>query len=151
MTMRFMLLLKSDRNTEAGVMPTREVVAAMGRFSEDMAKAGVLLGAEGLHATSKGARIKLSGERRTVIEGPFTGAGDLIAGFWMIQVDSRQEAIEWAERCPSPGADGAEIEVRQLVEMSDFSPEVFPPELSEREQALREQLQKKAASGGRAG
>jgi hypothetical protein len=143
MTMRFMMLVKADKNSEAGVLPSKELVAAMGKFNEEMMKAGVLLAAEGLHASSKGARIKFSGGKRTVTDGPFTESKELIAGFWLIQVRSKEEAIEWASRVPF--ADGEEIEVRQLFEASDFPPEIFPPEDAAREQALREELRRKAA------
>lgn len=122
--MRFMVLVKADRNSEAGVLPSKDLVAAMGRFNEEMAKAGVLVAAEGLHASSKGARIKLSGTRRTVTDGPFAETTELLAGFWLIQVKSKAEAIEWASRVPF--ADGEEIEIRQVFEASDFPPEVEP-------------------------
>src|SRR5947199_7493796 len=123
MTMRFMLIIKADTNTEAGVLPSKELVAAMDEFNEKMVKAGVLLAAEGLHPSSKGARITFhGGGKRTVTDGPFTEAKELIAGFWLIQVKSKEEAIEWASRCPAQ--DGDVIEVRQVQEMSDFPPEV---------------------------
>ena len=118
--MRFMMLIKADKDSEAGVLPDAKLLDAMGRYNEELVKAGVLLATEGLQATSKGARIKLSGARRTVTDGPFSQATDLIAGFWLIEVKSREEAIEWAKRCP--GAD-AEIEVRQVFEASDFPQE----------------------------
>jgi hypothetical protein len=124
-----------------------ELIAAMGKFNEEMLKAGVMLAAEGLHPSSKGARIKFSGGKRTVTDGSFTEAKELVAGFWLIQVKSKEEAIEWAKRCPDLLGEGmeAEIEVRQVFEASDFPPEIFPPEDAAREQALREELQKKAA------
>jgi hypothetical protein len=145
--MRFMMMIKADKNTEAGVLPSRELVAAMGEFNEEMVKAGVLLAADGLHASSKGARITFSRGRRTVTDGPFTEAKDLIAGFWLIQVSSKEEAIEWARRCPDPMGEGmeAEIEIRRVFEAADFPPEIFPREDAAREQALREELQRKAA------
>jgi hypothetical protein len=144
--MRFMMLLKADRNTEAGVLPSRELLAAMGRYNEEMAEAGVLLGGEGLQASSKGARIRFSAGTRTVVDGPFGGTGDLIAGFWLIEVPSKAEAIAWARRCPDPLGEGteAEIEIRQVFEASDFPPEVFSPEEAAREQALRDELQQRA-------
>ncbi|MDQ6636759.1 MAG: YciI family protein [Candidatus Dormibacteraeota bacterium] len=140
--MRFMLLLKANQDTEAGVLPGPEDFAAMGRLNEEMAKAGVLLAAEGLQSSSKGARIKFSGENRAVTDGPFTETKELIAGYWLLQVRSKEEAIEWAKRSP---LHGGEVEVRQVFEASDFPPEVFPAEEAEREQALREELQRKAS------
>jgi len=144
--MRFMMLIKADKNTEAGVLPSKELIAAMGKFNEDMMKAGVLLGGEGLQASSKGARVRFSPGKRTVIEGPFADSKDLIAGFWLIQVKSKEEAIAWAKRCPDPlGEDmEAEIEIRQVFEASDFPPEILPAEDAAREEALREELQRKS-------
>ena len=135
--MRFMMLVKADKNSEAGVLPSKELVAAMGKFNEEMAKAGVMLAGEGLHASSKGARISFSGKKRTVTDGPFSQAKELLAGFWLIQVKSKAEAIEWASRVPF--VEG-EIELRQVFEASDFPPEIFPPEDAAREEALREEL-----------
>jgi hypothetical protein len=135
--MRFMMLVRADRNTETGVLPSRELVAAMGRSNEEMVKAGVLLAAEGIHPSAKGERITFSRGTRTVIEGPFPEQ-ELIAGFWMIQVRSKDEAIEWAKRVPF--ADGEAIEIRQVFEASDFPPEVLPPQEAAREHAMREQL-----------
>lgn len=140
--MRFIVLVKADKNSEAGVLPSKELVAAMGTFNEEMVKAGVMLAGEGLHPSSKGARIKFSGANRLVTDGPFPETKQLIAGFWLIQVKSKEEAIRWASRAPF--GDGVEIEVRQVVEASDFPPEIFPPEDAAREQALREELQRKA-------
>ena len=132
--MRFMMLVKANEKSEAGVFPSKELIAAMGKFNEEMATAGVLLAGEGLHPTSKGARVKFSGGKPSLVHGPFSGAKDLIAGFWLIQVKSKEEAIEWAMRCPPPaGAGEGEIELRQVFEASDFPPDIFPPELSERE------------------
>ncbi len=139
--MRFMLLVKADKNSEAGVMPPKELFAEMGKFNEEMAKAGVLLAGEGLQASSKGARIKFSGAKRTVTDGPFPETKELLAGFWLIQVKSKQEAIEWAKRIPF--ADGEVVEVRQVFEASDFPPEILPAKDAAREQALREELQRK--------
>jgi hypothetical protein len=139
--MRFMILLKADRNSEAGVLPSRELVAAMGKYNEEMAKAGVLLAAEGLQASSKGARVRFSGGKRTVTDGPFVETKSLVAGFWMIQVKSKQEAIEWVKRCPEPHVGGeTEIEIRQVFEAADFPPEIFPPEEREKERQLRETI-----------
>ncbi len=123
--MRFMVLVKADKDSEAGVLPNKELVAAMGKYNEELVRSGVLLAAEGLHASSKGARIKFSGDKRTVTDGPFTEAKELVAGFWLIQVKSKEEAIEWASRVPF--ADG-EVEIRQVFEASDFPPEILPPE-----------------------
>jgi hypothetical protein len=137
--MRFMILVKADRDTEAGVLPSEEILAEMGKYNEELAKAGVLLAGEGLQPSSKGARVKFSGGTRTVIDGPFTEAKELIAGFWMIQVKSKEEAIEWVKRCPNPTAGEAEIEIRQVFEAEDFGA-AFTPELREQEERLRAQL-----------
>ncbi len=136
--MRFMILLKANEETEAGVMPSEELLAEMGRYNEEMVKAGVLLAGEGLHPSSKGARVKFSGGERTVVDGPFTEAKELIAGYWLIQVKSREEAIEWVKRCPNPLEDEAEIEIRQVFEAEDFGEELTP-ELREQEERIREQ------------
>jgi hypothetical protein len=138
--MRFMVIVKADKNSEAGVMPSTEMLTAMGKFNEEMVKAGVLLAGEGLHPTSKGARIKYSGKQRTVTNGPFTVTSDLIAGFWLIQVNSRDEAVEWMKRAPFDG--GAEIEIRQIFDAEDFG-EALTPELREQEARLRAQAAKK--------
>ncbi len=136
--MRFMILLKADENTEAGVMPSEELLAEMGRYNEEMVKAGVLLAGEGLQPSSKGARAKFSGDSRTVVDGPFTEAKELIAGYWLIQVKSREEAIEWVKRCPNPLDGEAEIEIRQVFEAEDFGEELTP-ELREQEERIRQQ------------
>lgn len=138
--MRFMVLVKANKDSEAGVLPSKEMLAAMGRFNEEMAGAGVLLAAEGLQASSKGARITFDGAKRTVTDGPFAETKELVAGFWMIQVKSKEEAIEWLSRCPF--TNGEEIEIRQVFEASDFPADIFPPELSDREEALRNRLQR---------
>ena len=150
--MRFMAIVKASKDSEAGVMPPREVFEAMGKFNEEMAKAGVLLAAEGLHPSSRGARVGFSGKKVTVTDGPFTETKELIAGFWLLQVKSKEEAIEWIKRSPfqdfSDSGDtkaGPEIEIRQVFEAADFSSDVFPPEQAAREEALRVELQKKAA------
>lgn len=119
-----MMLVKADRNTEAGVMPEEKLIAEMMRYNEELSKAGVLLDLAGLQPSSKGARVKFSGGKRTVLDGPFTPTNDLIAGYWLIQVKSKQEAIEWANRAPAPRGEGAEgeIELRQLFELDDFAP-----------------------------
>jgi hypothetical protein len=140
--MRFMMLVKASEDSEAGKFPGRELVAAMGQFNEEMAKAGVLLAGEGLQPSSKGARVTYTGAKRLVTDGPFAETKELLAGFWMIQVKSRAEALDWASRVPF--TDGEVVEVRQVFESSDFPPEVFPPEDAAREEALRAELQRKA-------
>jgi hypothetical protein len=140
--MRFMMIVKASKESEAGKLPSKELVAAMGKFNEEMIKAGVMLAGEGLHPSSKGARIAYSGQKRTVTDGPFTQTGELIAGFWLIQVKSKKEAIEWASRVPF--ADGEVVEVRQIFEASDFPAEILPPEDAAREQAWRDAQQRKA-------
>ena len=136
--MRFMVMVKADRNTEAGVLPDEKLLTDMGKYNEELAKAGVLLSGEGLQPSSKGARVKFFGEKRTVIDGPFREAKDLVAGFWMFQVKSKEEAIEWVKRCPNPTGTEAEIEIRQVFEASDFGP-ALTPELREQEERLRAQ------------
>jgi hypothetical protein len=134
--MRFMILIKADKHTEAGILPDEKLLTEMGRFNEELVKAGVLLAGEGLHPSSKGVRVRFSGAKRTVIDGPFAGTKDLIAGFWLWQVKSMAEAIEWVKRCPNPtGAEG-EIEIRRVFEAEDFGAE-FTPELREQEKRLR--------------
>ena len=141
--MRFMIIRKADKQTEAGVMPSTELLAAMGKYMEDMGKAGVLLGGEGLQASSKGARVKFSGGKPRVIDGPFAEAKELIAGYCMIQVKSKDEAIEWVKRWPALDGDGnAEIEIRQIFEAEDFGAE-FTPELREAEDRLHAEVEKK--------
>ncbi|MPZ55100.1 MAG: YciI family protein [Rhizobiales bacterium] len=142
--MRFMILVKANKDTEAGVMPSEQLLTDMGKFNEELVKAGVMLAGEGLHPTSKGARIRFSGEKRTVIDGPFADSKDLIAGFWLWQVKSKEEAIEWVKRCPNPTGAESEIEIRQVFEASDFGAE-FTPELREQEEQLRARLNKAAA------
>src|ERR1700731_3614127 len=137
--MRFMVIVKADKNSEAGVMPSREILTAMGKFNEELVKAGVMLAGEGLHPTSKGKRVRFSGGKHTVIDGPFTESKELIAGFWLWQVRSMEEAVEWLKRSPFDG--GTEIEIRQVFEADDFGAEVLSPEDAAREQALREELQ----------
>ena len=138
--MRFMVLVKADKNSEAGVLPDEKLLTEMGKYNEELAKAGVLLAGEGLHPSSKGARVRFSGEKRTVIDGPFTEAKELIAGFWLIQVKSKEEAIEWVKRAPNPfpGTE-SEVEIRQVFEAEDFGP-AFTPELREAEERLRAQV-----------
>jgi hypothetical protein len=136
--MRFLMLLKASVESEAGIMPAREMIDAIGKYNESMVRAGVLLDAAGLQASSKGARVRYRGSERTVVDGPFTETKELIAGYWMIQVKSKAEALEWAKRCPPPHpGDAAEIEVRQVFEISDFPPDNIPPCLTAKEMADR--------------
>jgi hypothetical protein len=137
--MRFVVLVKADKNTEAGVMPSEKLLADMGKYNEELAKAGILLAGEGLHPSSKGARVKFSGAKRTVVDGPFKDSKDLICGFWMFQVKSKEEAIEWVKRCPNPVEGETEIEIRQVFEAEDFGAQLTP-ELREAEQRLRDQI-----------
>ncbi|MCW3035692.1 MAG: hypothetical protein JWM17_1004 [Actinobacteria bacterium] len=147
--MRFMLMVKATKESEAGIFPegSKELFAAMGRYNEEMVKAGVMLAGEGLQPSSKGARVKFSGGKRTVTDGPFAEAKELVAGFWLIQVKSKEDAIEWVKRCPAPMGDDVEgeIEIRQVQEASDFPPEIFPADEAAREQELRDELAAKAA------
>jgi hypothetical protein len=137
--MRFMVIVKASKQSEAGVMPNQTLLAEMGKFNEELVKAGVLLAAEGLQPTSKGKRVKFSGAKRTVVDGPFTETKELIAGFWLWQVRSLEEAIEWVKRCPNPHEGETEIEIRQVFEAEDFGAE-FTPELKEKEERLRAQV-----------
>jgi len=138
--MKFMVIVKASAASEAGAMPSIELLTAMGKFNEDLVKAGVLLSAEGLHPSSRGARIRYSGDARTVIDGPFAETKELIAGYWLIEVSSKEEAIEWMKRAPNPheGVDG-EIEIRQVFTEADFG-DALTPELREQEAIMREQL-----------
>ena len=141
--MRFMLIVKANEDSEAGVLPSAELLTEMGKFNEELVKAGVLLAGEGLHPSSKGARVKFSGSKRTVVDGPFAETKELIAGFWLIDVKSREEAIEWVKRVPNPTGEESEIEIRQVFEEADFGdlaeqvPEVFEQERRFREEAAR--------------
>jgi len=141
--MRFMVLVKADKNSEAGALPDQKLLADMGNYNDELVKAGVMLAGEGLHPSSKGARVKFSGSKRTVTDGPFSETKELIAGFWLIQVKSKEEAIEWVKRAPnpSPGTE-SEIEIRQVFEAEDFGPE-FTPELREQEERQRAEMAKK--------
>ena len=136
--MRFMVLVKANKESEAGVLPDAEILAEMGKFNEELAKAGVLLAGEGLQPSSKGARVKFSGKKRTVVDGPFAETKELIAGFWLLQVRSKEEAIEWIKRAPNPHEGESEIEIRQVFEAEDFGAE-FTPELREQEERIRAQ------------
>jgi hypothetical protein len=138
--MRFIVIVKANKDSEAGVLPSHELLAEMGKYNEELVKAGIMLAGEGLQPSSKGVRVKFSGANRTVIEGPFTGTKDLIAGFWLWQVKSLEEAIEWLKRAPFDG--GAEVELRQLFEAEDFGAD-FTPELREQEERLRSQIARK--------
>jgi len=142
--MRFMMIVKASKESEAGALPTRELVAAMGKFNEEMIKAGVMLSGEGLHPSSKGARIAYSGQKRTVTDGPFSQTGELASGFWVINVKSKEEALDWAKRVPF--TNGEVVEIRQIFEASDFPPEILPPDAAAREQAWRDAQQRKATS-----
>jgi hypothetical protein len=124
--MRFMVMVKATQMSEAGAPPDEKILTEMGKYNEELVKAGVLLAGEGLHPSSKGARVKFSGNKRTVVDGPFSETKELVAGFWLIQVKSREEAIEWVKRCPSPFPVDSEIEIRQVFEASDFGAELTP-------------------------
>lgn len=141
--MRFMILIKADHNSEAGVMPSEQLLADMGRFNEELVKAGVMLAGEGLHPSAKGARVRFSGQDRKVIDGPFAETKEPIAGFWIWKCASLQEAIAWVKRCPNPMPGEAEVEIRQIFEAEDFG-EAFTPELREQEERLRAQVGGKA-------
>jgi len=137
--MRFMVIVKANKDSEAGVMPKQKLLAEMGKFNEELVKAGVLLAADGLQPSSKGKRVRFSGDKRTVIDGPFAETKELIAGFWLWQVRSMEEAVEWLKRCPNPCEGESEIEIRQVFEAEDFGAELTP-ELRKREQRMREQV-----------
>lgn len=140
--MRFMILVKASADSEAGVMPSEELLTAMGNFNEELAKAGILVSADGLHPSSKGARVRFSGEKRTVTDGPFIETKELVAGYWIWEVKSKEEAIEWVKRCPNPmpGTD-SDIEIRQIFSAEDFGAQ-FTQELREQEERIREQAKK---------
>jgi hypothetical protein len=135
--MRFMVIVKANKDTEAGVMPSTELLAEMGKYNEELVKAGVMLAGEGLQASSKGARVKFSGSQRTVVDGPFAETKELVAGFWIWKCKSLAEAIEWAKRCPNPTGEESVLEIRQIFEAEDFGDE-FTPELREQEDRLRD-------------
>jgi len=146
--MRFMIIVKASKDSEAGVMPSERLLTEMGKYNEELAKAGVMLAGEGLHPSSKGARVKFSGDQRTVIDGPFAETKELIAGFWLWQVKSKEEAIEWVKRCPNPHNGESEIEIRQVFETEDFGAE-FTPELREQEDRVRAQSDQLAKTAKR--
>ncbi len=140
--MRFMILIKATKDSEAGVMPSEQLLTEMGKFNEELVKAGVIVAGDGLHPSTKGARVRFSGEKRTVIDGPFAETKELIAGFWIWKVSSKEEAIEWVKRCPNPMYEESEIEIRQVFEMEDFGPQLTP-ELREQDERLRAQVEAK--------
>ncbi|TMB71244.1 MAG: YciI family protein [Deltaproteobacteria bacterium] len=146
--MRFMILVKATKDSEAGVMPSEQLLTEMGKFNEELVKAGVMLAGEGLHPSSKGARVRFSGGKRTVIDGPFAETKELIAGFWLWQVKSKEEAIEWVKRCPNPHNEETEVEIRQVFEAEDFGAELTP-ELREQEERLRAQSEELAKTAKR--
>ncbi len=131
--MRFMVIVKASRDTEAGVLPSEQLMAEMGKYNEELAKAGVMKGGDGLHASSKGARVKFSGKKRTVVDGPFAETKELIAGFWLWETKSLAEAIEWAKRCPNPTGEESELEIRQIFEIQDFGAAVTPKILEQQD------------------
>jgi hypothetical protein len=137
--MRFMILVKADRNSEAGVMPSEQLLTEMGRFNEELVKAGVMLAGEGLHPSSRGKRVEFSGNKRTVVDGPFSETKELVAGFWIWQVSSMEEAVEWVKRCPNPHPGESTIEIRPVFEAEDFG-DALTPELASQEARLREKL-----------
>jgi len=140
--MRCMVMVKANKDSEAGVMPSNKLLAEMGKFNEELVKAGIMLAGEGLQPSSKGKRVRFSGPTRTVIDGPFTETKELIAGFWLWQVRSMEEAVEWVKRCPNPHEGESEIEIRQVFEAEDFGAE-FTPQLREQEERLRKQIAEK--------
>ena len=137
--MRFMIIVKASKASEAGVMPSEEILGAMGNYNEELAKAGILLAGEGLHPSSKGVRVRFSGKQRTVIYGPFAETKELIAGYWIWQVKSLDEAIQWLKRCPNPHHEDTEVEIRQIFEADDFGP-ALTPDLLEQEARIRAQV-----------
>jgi len=143
-----MIIVKATKDSEAGVMPSEQLLTEMGKFNEELVKAGIMLAGDGLHPTSKGARVIFSGNKRTVIDGPFAETKELIAGYWLWQVKSKEEAIEWVKRCPNPHQGGGEIEIRQVFEAEDFGTE-FTPELREQEARLRVQSEQLGRAGKR--
>jgi hypothetical protein len=142
--MRFMVIVKASPESEAGKMPSEKLLADMGKYNEELVKAGVLLAGEGLHPSSQGVRVRFSGDKRTVVDGPFAETKELIAGFWLFQVKSKEEAIEWVKRCPNPMESDSEIEIRQVFDADDFGAE-FTPELREQEERLRAKVAEQQA------
>jgi hypothetical protein len=140
--MRFMVMVKATQDSEQGVMPSEEMLAAMGRYNEELAKAGVMLAGEGLHPSSRGARVRFDGASRSVVDGPFAETKELVAGFWIWECKSFEEALEWVKRCPNPMPGPSEIEIRQIYEMDEFGAE-FTPELREQEERIRAQIEER--------
>ena len=140
--MRFMVIVKATKGSETGQLPSEKMLAEMGKYNEELVKAGVMLAGEGLQPSSKGARVRFSGNKRTVVDGPFTETKELVAGFWLFQVKSKEEALEWVKRCPNPTGGEAEIEIRQVFEAEDFGPE-FTPELRAQEARVRAAIDKR--------
>lgn len=140
--MRVMVIVKGTKDSEAGALPSKELIAAMVKYNEQLAKAGIMLAGDGLQPSSKGKRVRFAGEKRTVIDGPFTETKELVSGFWIWQVRSMEEAVEWLKRCPNPHCEDSEVEIRPLFEAADFG-ENLTPEVREREQRLRQELAKK--------
>jgi len=141
--MRFLVIVKATKDSEAGVMPDTQLLAEMGKFNEELVKAGIMLAGEGLHPSSKGRRVRFNGDTRTVIDGPFSETKELVAGFWIWQVKSLDEAVEWVKRCPNPHPGESEIEIRPIFEAADFG-EAFTPELRQAEDQLRTQIAAKS-------
>ena len=139
--MRFMILVKANKDSEAGVMPSQQLLTDMGKFNEELVKAGIMLAGEGLHPSSNGARVKFQGDKRTVVDGPFTETKELVAGFWLWRCESKAEAIEWVKRCPNPTGAESEIEIRQVFDPEDFGAQ-FTPELREQEERLRTEIER---------
>ncbi|WP_438004732.1 YciI family protein [Sorangium sp. So ce321] len=148
--MRFMILIKATKDSEAGVMPSEQLLTEMGKFNEELVKAGVMVAGDGLHPSAKGARVRFSGDKRTVIDGPFAETKELIAGFWIWEVKSKEEAIAWVKRCPNPMLEDSEVEIRQVFTADDFGP-MLTPELREQEERLRAQTEERlrAESSGK--
>ena len=143
--MRFMVIVKATKESEQGELPSTELLTAMGKYNEELVKAGIMLAGDGLQPSSKGARVRFSGPKRTVVDGPFAETKELIAGFWIWQVRSLDEAIEWVKRCPNPMKEDSEIEIRQIFEAEDFG-DAFTPELQEQEERMRAEVEKRSKS-----
>ena len=141
--MRFMVIVKANKDTEAGIMPKQELLAAMGKYNEELVAAGIMQGGEGLAPSKQGARVNFKGDQRTVVDGPFAETKELVAGFWLWKCKNLQEAIDWAKRCPNPTGDESQLEIRRIFEAEDFGAE-FTPELREQEEKLRAEIEKKA-------
>ncbi|WP_437631374.1 YciI family protein [Sorangium sp. So ce854] len=144
--MRFMIIIKATKDSEAGVMPSEQLLTEMGKFNEELVKAGIMVAGDGLHPSAKGARVRFSGDKRTVIDGPFAETKELIAGYWIWEVKSKEEAIAWVKRCPNPMLEESEIEIRQVFTADDFGP-ALTPELREQEDRLRAQNEERLRAG----